>query len=249
MRGVFWRSSQQGVGDGDGGGRAWEKGKEGLRGIKEGSEVWGLLLTQAWQGDVPLKRGRKERGGRRGRIEQEALGHWARGWRAGPRAPRAEGSTTLTFPGTRPGQACSGPTWLPEPVTWSPFSARPPARGDLDAEPPSRAWALGGEAKVRGVLMSRAGLGEVSAERAVHVGREPRGGERLEPWASVSSDDTFSCKGTEERPSEVLLEPRELTLSSGNVGGVGEGAQTRKVGRTQPDPSRHPQNLEEGMCS
>lgn len=29
----------------------WEKGKEGLRGIKEGSEVWGLLLIRA------LKRG------------------------------------------------------------------------------------------------------------------------------------------------------------------------------------------------
>lgn len=77
---VFRRSSPQGVGDGDGGGRVWEKGKEGLRGIKEGSEVWGLLLIQAWQGDVPLKRGRREgMCGRRGRTEQEALGTLGQG--------------------------------------------------------------------------------------------------------------------------------------------------------------------------
>lgn len=63
---------------------------------------------------------------------------------------------------------------------------------------------------------------------------------------ALSCGDTFSCKGTKVRPSEVLLEPWDHGLSFLESGPTMEGVPGlgRKQGQGQQTPSRQAQNLE-----
>lgn len=110
-------------------------------------------------------------------------------------------------------------------------------------------WGLGrgGCSSGRGCYcQSRPGRGQHGG--VAHVSRQSLGASHWSLEVALSSDNTFSCKGTKVRPSETLPELKEQSQLPGIwVGWVRMPRLARMLGQGQPDPFRQPQNLEKGM--